>query len=436
MKSIPESAVPLEQIRRFLQQHLQPDITRLVLAYSGGMDSRALLHALMALAFEHQRPVLAVHVHHGLSAHADDWAIHAEQTAQRYGVACLVKKVQIETAASLEAAARTARYQALNSVLQPGDVLLLAHHQNDQAETVLLRLLRGSGVRGLAAMTETGITPFHSQNIPCWRPWLTVSRSAIADFAQQQALSWVEDDSNTNTAFSRNYLRHQILPVLEQRWPQAAHQLAQTSQRMSEAEELLQDLALLDYRQVKAGQGALNIQALGELSQARRNNVLRYWLQHLALPLPDHADIVRIWNEVCLAKVDATPLLAWAGAEVRRYRNQLYAMPPLSDFDEGIVLPWQDKATPLTLPTGQQLQPEDVCAGLNALQWRSGQVTVGFRRGGEKIRPVGRQHHHDLKKLLQAEAVPPWQRARIPLLYINQQLAAVIGYWVAHEFAD
>lgn len=407
-----------------------------MLAYSGGMDSRALLHALMTLAPEHQRPVLVVHVHHGLSPYADDWATHAGQTAQHYKAPCVIQKVQVAAGASLEASARTVRYQALNSVLQPGDVLLLAHHQNDQAETVLLRLLRGSGVRGLAAMSEIGTVPFHSRSIPCWRPWLSISRKAIASYAHQQNLSWVEDDSNANTAFSRNYLRHQVVPILEQRWPQTICQLAATSQRMAEAEELLLELAQIDYQRLGAGHQTLAIDKLAELSQARRNNVLRYWLQKLALPTPDHADIVRIWSEVCLVKADAVPLLAWAGAEVRRYRNRLYAMPPFTGFDKGIVLEWQDKASPLMLPTGQQLQPEDVCIGLNALQWREGQVTVRFRQGGEKIRPVGRHHHHDLKKLLQAEAVPPWQRERIPLLYINQQLAAVIGYWVAHEFAD
>jgi tRNA(Ile)-lysidine synthase len=393
-----------------------------------------LLHALVESAPTHQRQLLLVHVHHGLSAFADDWALHAEHTARRYNIPCVVKKIKLGTGASLEDLAREARYRALNSVLQPGDALLLAHHRNDQAETLLLRLLRGSGVRGLAAMSETGVVPFNALDIACWRPWLTLERAAIAAYARRQGLSWVEDDSNTNTAFSRNYVRQQVMPVLEQRWGNAVNQLAQTCQRMREADELLQELAQLDYQTVRAGPDALNIPVLAQLTTARRNNVLRYWLERQQLNLPEHTALLRLWHEVGQAKNDATPLFKWRGVEIRRYRQLLYAMPPLCAFDHADI-DWPDLGNAVYLPYGGRLDWAQACRGVEPESWRNGRVSLHFRRGGEKIRPAGRHHHHDLKKLLQAEGVPPWQRDRIPLLYINQQLAAVIGYWVAHEFA-
>ncbi len=427
--------MPLSTLKTFLQHHLHSDIQRLVVAYSGGVDSHVLLHALVALKNIHHKPIVLVHIHHGLSQFADDWAIQAQQTAEHYGITCIIKKVTVAKTASLESAAREARYQAFQSVLTTGDVLLLAHHQNDQAETLLLRLIRGSGVRGLAAMQAVGIVPFQSLNIPCWRPLLTVKRQTIMHYAQQHGLQWIEDDSNTNTLFNRNYLRHQIIPLLQQRWPSVNQQLADTSQRMREADELLQELAAIDYQQAQLAESTLNIEVLSKLTAARRNNLLRYWLQQLQLPLPDYADLMRVWSEVCLAQPDAEPLLAWRGVEIRRYQQQLFAMTPLVAFNHALEIPWLDKSQPLLLPSGESLSPIQAFTGINAIMWQNGQVSIRYRQGGEKIQPVGRYHHHELKKLLQVQGVPTWQRQRIPLLYINQQLAAVLGYWIAQEFA-
>lgn len=427
--------MPLSTLKIFLQHHLHSDIQRLVVAYSGGVDSHVLLHALVTLKEIHQKPIVLVHIHHGLSQFADDWAIHAQQTAEHYGITCIVKKVIVAKTASLESAAREARYQAFQSVLTTGDVLLLAHHQNDQAETLLLRLMRGSGVRGLAAMQGVGVVPFQTLSIPCWRPLLTVNRQAIMHYAQQQGLQWIEDDSNTNTVFNRNFLRHQIIPLLQQRWPSVNQQLADTSLRMREADELLQELAAIDYQQARLAESTLSIDFLNNLTIARRNNLLRYWLQQQHLALPDYADLMRVWNEVCLAQPDAEPLLAWRGVEIRRYQQQLFAMTPLISFNTSLEIPWLDKNQPLLLPSGESLSPTQAFTGINAIMWQSGQVSIRYRQGGEKIQPVGRYHHHELKKLLQVQGVPTWQRQRIPLLYINQQLAAVLGYWIAHEFA-
>ncbi len=425
----------LSTLKNFLHQHLHTDIQRLVIAYSGGMDSRVLLDALIALQSFHQKQIVMVHVHHGLSQFADEWATQAEHIAQHYGIACHIQKVDVAQTASLESAAREARYQAFQSLLKKGDALLLAHHQHDQAETVLLRLMRGSGVRGLSAMNDVGLVPYQTLNIPCWRPLLSITQTDIAAYAQQQALQWVEDDSNSNTAFNRNYLRHKVLPVLQQRWPQVHQQLASTSQRMREADELLHDLAALDFQQAQLPENTLNIDVLAEFVVARRNNLLRYWLQQQQLALPDYADLMRVWSEVCLAQADAEPMLTWRGVEIRRYKNQLYAMPPLVRFNYQQQVQWSDKSQDLLLPNNQLLPPQQAFWGIEESAWQTGQVSIRFRQGGEKIQPVGRHYHHELKKLLQAKGIPTWQRQHIPLLYINEQLAAVLGYWIAHEFA-
>ena len=429
--------MPLAIVKHFLQQHLNARHQRLVVAYSGGVDSHVLLDVLVALQHFHQRPIKVIHVHHGLSQYADDWANHVQQTAQHYQIDYVIKRVQVnQQQASLEDAARQARYQAINQELIMGDVLFLAHHQQDQAETFLLRLLRGTGVKGLGAMSVISPVLFNQLAIQAWRPLLSIAKAQILAYAQQRQLVWVEDDSNTDDSLGRNYLRHHIVPVLQQRWPQALEKIGAASQRLQEAEQLLQDLAAIDYQQVQDKCDSLNISRLAELSEARRHNVMRYWLQQLGLNLPEYQQLVKLWSEVCLAKDDAQPLYYWPTVEVRRYRQCLFAMRPLLAFDKKTSVIWHNKQQTLLLPTGQILEPSQVQQGIAAQYWQNGQISIGYRQGGEKIRPVGRQHHHDLKKLLQAEGVPTWQRERIPLLYINQQLAAVLGYWIAQEFAS
>ena len=425
----------LSTVTNFLTQQLNPSIQRLVIAYSGGVDSHVLLDMAVQVQQLHQRPIKIIHVHHGLSQYANDWANHVEQVAQAYNVDYVIKRVSVnQQQASLEDAARQARYQAINQELVIGDVLLLAHHQQDQAETFLLRLMRGSGVTGLAAMKDSNVVPFNRLTIPAWRPLLTVNKSQILAYAQQRQLNWIEDDSNTDERLNRNYLRHQVIPTLQQRWPQTVERVSAASQRLQEAEQLLQDLAEMDYQQVKDQVNSLNITRLAQLSDARRHNVLRYWLQQLGFNLPDYQQLAKLWTEVCLAKKNAQPMYYWPHVEVRRYRQQLFAMSPLTNFNRD-EQKWCNKQQALLLATGELLEPQQMLALIKDEYWQTGQVFIRYRQGGEKIRPVGRQYHHDLKKLLQAKGVPTWQRERIPLIYINQQLAIVWGYWVADEFA-
>jgi len=385
----------LSTVTKFLTQHLNPNIQRLVIAYSGGVDSHVLLDMAVQVQQLHQRPIKIIHVHHGLSQYANDWANHVEQVAQAYNVDYVIKRVSVnQQQASLEDAARQARYQAINQELVIGDVLLLAHHQQDQAETFLLRLMRGSGVTGLAAMKDSNVVPFNQLNIPAWRPLLTVNKSQILAYAQQRQLNWIEDDSNTDERLNRNYLRHQVIPTLQQRWPQTVERVSAASQRLQEAEQLLQDLAAIDYQQVKDKSNSLNISRLAELSEARRHNVLRYWLQQLGFNLPEYQQLSKLWTEVCLAKEDAQPMYYWPHVEVRRYRQQLFAMSPLNNFNRDEQI-WVNKQQAIHLSTGELIEPQQIQALIKAEYWQTGQISIRYRQGGEKIRPVGRQHHHD-----------------------------------------
>lgn len=425
---------------------------RYLVAYSGGVDSHVLLQALVQLRAQFPGVELrALHVNHGLHASAADWAQHCERVCAALDVVCDVRRVDARalSGVSPEDAARTARYAVFAEIVQPGDVLFTAHHQDDQAETLLLQLLRGAGPRGLAGMAEL------SRFGTAWlaRPLLEFSRATLHAYAQTQQLRWVDDPSNSDTRFDRNYLRHEILPRLQQRWPAASVTLARSAQHCAEAAELLEGLARADLQDVRVphidksppvpqqaeeliahSNISLRVSKLLTLSPARQRNVLRYWIELLGLSAPQQRHLERVQHDVLHAAVDAEPCTHWPGVDVRRYRDVLYAMPPLAVFDVSQQVAW-DLAAPLTIAhSGTLTARHNQGMGLRADACASG-VRVVFRNGGERIQPAGRAHHATLKNLFQQAGVPPWQRARVPLLYIGTQLAAVAGYWYADEFA-
>lgn len=409
-------------------------VTRYWLAYSGGLDSHVLLHALHGLSAKLPGVTLgAIHVHHGLRTEADQWAAHCVAVCAVLEIPCQVLHVQARPAVgeSPEDAARRARYQALLGVVAAGDCLLTAHHQDDQAETLLLQLLRGCGVAGLAGMPACAA--FGAGLLA--RPLLMHSRAELRDYAERHGLRWVEDGSNAETGYDRNYLRHEILPRLLARWPATAAALTRSAGHCAAATELLQVLANQDLVNLRGPvPGTLTIDQLQTLDAARQDNVLRAWLRELDLPTPSTAHLRQVRCELLTAAADAMPCVRWPGAELRRYRGLLHAMPPLPAHDAGQVLAW-DLRQPLTLPGGAgRLQVAlSTGHGLDAAL-RGQRISVRFRRGGENCKPVGRGHHHDLRKLFQEAGVLPWQRERIPLLYVDGELAAVVGFWVCEPY--
>lgn len=403
-------------------------------AYSGGVDSHVLLHALASLRPLPGMEVGAVHVNHGLQADAGHWQAHCLEVCRGLDIPCIALQVDGRAAAgeSPEAAARQARYRALRAWLPPGHCLLTAQHLDDQAETLLLQLLRGSGVRGLAAMPS--LVAFGEGHL--LRPLLGFPRASLLAYARQHGLQWIEDPSNTDTGLDRNYLRHHILPVLRERWPAMSETLARSAGHCAEAADLLADLGTRDITALAQDNlETLSVAGLQQLPPARRRNALRHWMTLRGGTAPSTAVLSRVNNDILGGRADAEPCVRFGRHELRRYRDRLYLLPLSPEPPTDQVLEWDiDRA--LAVPdAGGVLTASRACGrGIRRSAVRRS-VQVSFRRGGERCRPAGRRHHHALKKLLQEAGVPPWERRRLPLIYVEGRLAAVSGLWVCEPFS-
>jgi len=406
---------------------------RYLIALSGGCDSIALLQAMAVVRDELSAELAAVHINHGLQADAAAWAVHCAKVCQQLDVPLtqVALNLEINKGDSLEAAAREARYRAIREHMVAGDMLLTAQHQDDQAETVLLQLLRGSGPSGLAAMpqlTSFG-TGFHA------RPLLTFTQKQLHKYAVEQGLLWVEDDSNQDRRFDRNFLRQEVMPILAQRWPAVSRTLSRSARHCAEAQQLIDSMAIEDLKKIELPEGTLSIRELTALSAPECRAVLRAWIQRDGFQLPDTQHLDRIQTEMLQAAPDREPLVAWQGCEIRRYRDQLFVMPPLTPHNPELVLDWDGQST-LPLPANLGvLTIGQGDKGIDPAKWQSGQIKIRFRQGGERCQLAGRKHSHSLKKLMQDKGLPPWERGRIPLIYIDDQLAAVGDLWVCEPFS-
>ncbi|QGW22770.1 tRNA lysidine(34) synthetase TilS [Stutzerimonas degradans] len=391
---------------------------RWCVAFSGGLDSTVLLQLLADLARREALPPLrAIHVHHGLQSAADAWPEHCRRVCTALGIPLEVVRVQVEAGRSLEQAARQARYTAIEMRLEEGEVLLTAQHRDDQAETLLFRLLRGAGVRGLAAM------PARRRLGRGWlmRPLLDVSRGELEAHARRLGLAWVEDPSNDSLDFSRNYLRHQVMPMLAQRWPQSATTLARTAAHMTEAQRLLDELAEMDLAMMAPPAAyawlpvpSLMLGPMLSLSPARQRNALRHWLASFtALPDSEHW---QGWESLCSAAVDATPVWRLAAGELHRCGDRLWWLSGC--WLRPVVGPvfWHDPNQSLQLPDNGSVRIAGVAA--------PARYEVRYRQGGEVLQVPGRGSR-DLKRLLNEVGVPRFVRARLPLLYVDGQLVGV-----------
>jgi tRNA(Ile)-lysidine synthase len=406
---------------------------RLLIAFSGGADSLALLVALAELraAAPHRGfSMRAVHVDHGIHPESSAWARAAQRSARRFAVPCGLRRVDVVAARgeSPEAAARLARYAALAEAMKPAEVLVTAHHEDDQAETLLLQLLRGAGVAGLAAMPES--MPFARGTLV--RPLLRVSGSALRSFARDRDLRWVEDLSNADPRFDRNFLRQAVMPSLFARWPGATQVIARAAHHLGEARALLGELADGDLDAVQDGVTLL-IPRLQRLSPARQRNVVRRWLERRALRPPDHRRLERVLGELCAARADSLPVVTWRGAEVRRWRERLYAMPSVAPPPPPLI--WRPGVAPeIALPAGLgRLRMVADARGPFSRGALPAVLRVSFRAGGERLRTEIGGPRRDLKELMRARNVLPWMRDRIPLLHAGRTLLAVADLWVNAE---
>ncbi|MCI0654106.1 MAG: tRNA lysidine(34) synthetase TilS [Methylococcaceae bacterium] len=404
-----------------------------LIAYSGGLDSSVLLDlCARGAGAENRKRFLAAHVNHGLHPQSGQWAEHCLQTCAGLEINCRVLNLDrlAKPGQSIEEAARTARYEALLQLVGDTTVVLTAQHRDDQAETILLQLLRGSGLKGLAGMPGSiafGAGVLH-------RPLLRFSRRCIRSYAETRALSWIDDPSNADIVHDRNYLRHEIIPRLKERWPGMDKTLARSGKHCADAQKLI-DAQVESWFQslIERTQNTISISKLRELDESRQRSILRHWIRESGYRSPSEVKLQQIITEVITAAPDRFPRIQWDKVEMRRYRDRLYLLDPLAKFDRDRVIPWSVQ-NPLSIPDlGGMLE----CCWPEALDRRTELllkgVSVRFRKGGESCRLPGRGSR-SLKNIFQELSVPPWERDRIPLIYLDEDLAAIGGLLVCEVF--
>lgn len=438
--------------------------TRLVVGFSGGLDSAALLFLLSKYCEQHPGFSLeAIHVNHQLSPNAGSWQAHCESVCEQYAIPITVKQVSITAKGQgIEAAAREARYQVFQDACGRDGVLLLAHHLDDQVETLFIRLMRGSGPLGLSAMKAVSShgasfeTSFDAMSI--LRPLLKVPREALENFVDEVNVSFVIDESNVDIEYDRNYLRHEILPLLTQRWPAMKPSVSRSARLCDEAVTLMDEIAQQDALSVLADDGGLNVEGIEGLSGIRGRNLLRYCLRSAKIPLPSEVVLQRILDEVIPARQDAKPLVQWKGGQVCRCDGKLYLLLPfpsaVDDQDEVEVSVDQalsdlvsaltkESVTAYSLPWGGQMFACKSQEALLSLRSREGlslqrllplklqgqkwsELAVG--RGNPKTKATPpRRPSKTLKKWWQEYRVPLWYRQCQPLLYCQGELVMVPG---------
>jgi tRNA(Ile)-lysidine synthase len=399
---------------------------RLVVGLSGGVDSVVLLDCLRRARRKLAVRLAALHVNHGLSRNAGRWEAFCRRCCRERGVPFRSVKVRVARGDSVEAAARAARYGAF--AREAADYVVLAQHQDDQAETVLLALLRGAGVKGLAAMPLVRTDP------RILRPLLDVTRREILEYAKKRKLTWVEDESNQDITFHRNFIRHEVLPVIARRFPGYRGTLARSARHLAEAARVLDEVAAADAAGQLDGE-TLAVEALRRLPAARARNLLRFFLASRGAGMPGAERLEEALRQALTAKQDARVLVEIGSFELRRHEGRLHVVPKLPPPRPGYVRRWRGERR-LQLPElgGLLAMERSRGAGLSAARLRGRPVTVRLRRGGERLQPDERRPRRSLKNLLQEARVPPWERGRLPLVFSGRDLVWAPGIGVDCAF--
>ena len=407
---------------------------KLALGLSGGLDSIVLLHLLVETSKSLSFQLRAHHVHHGLSPNADAWADFCADTCKKLKVLLTISKIKVNKNSGLgvEATAREARYKALSAdeadLICP-DFILLAHHQDDQAETLLLQLARGAGVKGLASMGAV------TEKLP--RPLLDVPRSALEVYAKEHSMDWVEDESNLDTKFDRNFMRHEVLPVLAKQYPNIRQTIGRAAQHMAEADMLLDELAEQDIKNGLINSQQLQLASLERLSNARIKNALRWWLMLNGCDTPSAAQLQQITQQLFFAKVDAgIKIKVSASLILRRFQGRAYLVQNVQAGDadyqrSAFSLPWQGEQVIILTDQSQLFFSEKLGEGIAMRYLENSQLTIRYRQGGEMLKPEENRPSRSLKSLFQTSSIPPWQRERLPLLFLNGVLVALPNIAVA-----
>jgi tRNA(Ile)-lysidine synthase len=442
-------------------------------AYSGGVDSQVLLYVLTQLKSDLPYAIKAIHINHNIHMNSKLWAQHCDSICNHLGVDLEIRSIDIirKSGQSLEELARNERYKMFQSTMHDNDCLLTAHHLEDQAETCMLQFLRGAGAKGMAAMPN--MTKFGVGYLG--RPLLNVSKHDILKFAAEHNMAWIEDDSNHDLSFTRNFLRHKIMPDLRKRWPSIDRTIKRVASHSAEADELLQDLAKLDLQIVAQNNDeSLDVLLLKKYSYARQKNILRQWIETKNVILPTAKKLNAIISSVVYARCDANPVVKWGNVSVRRFKNRLWLVQDaFASFDHTqlydltavikAMLSGAKNSSILSIAglgdialnvetrfvkfhdSKQERQYLDIktplikphkSIGIDLQKLASASsVELRFRQGGELCRLPKRTATHKLKKLLQEFGVPPWERAKVPLLYVDGKLAQIVGFGVCASFS-
>ncbi|RKZ49597.1 MAG: tRNA lysidine(34) synthetase TilS [Gammaproteobacteria bacterium] len=410
-----------------------PDAETCWIAYSGGLDSLVLLHVLASIQDKIKQKLLAVHINHGLSSDADLWVKHCQDKCADYAIELQTFSIDLshKSDKGTEAFAREKRYEVLGNLMSSHDLLLTAHHMDDQVETILLQLMRGSGPDGLVGMPQARA---FSKGI-LLRPLLDYSREEIHDYVLAESLSWIEDESNKSNKYDRNFLRNRIIPELLTRWPGALKTVQRAAKHQAEARCLINEISRSDLEVVcESDYRKLDISGFNNLSAIRKKNVLRAWIKQNQLETPNASIIEKIITEVIHANIDRNPCVKWKGGEIRRYREYLYIMESLPAHDVEMSNPWNLEET-LELTSGYLKAISGKGNGIKKAMLSSDTVEIRYRQGGEQMKLSGRRETHDLKKLFQEHGVPPWTRGRMPLIYYENKLIAVADLWLESKYA-
>jgi tRNA(Ile)-lysidine synthase len=407
-------------------------IKSMTVALSGGVDSVVLLHLLHQLQKTHHFSLKASHVHHGLSKNADKWVKFCEKLCAKLSISLDVNYIQLPQKKSLgiEGEARRLRYEKL--LQSKTELVVLAHHEDDQAETFLLQLIRGAGVKGLSSMAH------FDDSRRLWRPLLNASRTNIESYAKKYKLKWLEDESNQNMDFDRNFIRSKVLPILKNRFSHIIKVISRSASHLAEAQHLLDDLAKLDLKNTLKSSNykhKLQVKTLEKLSLSRAKNVLRYWLEINDQLMPSKDLLDECLRQVLIAKKDATIKIQLSkDFEIRRYKDEIYIVQKNQKSNKNYEIIWAGESE-ITLPNGQKLNFKKVKGrGINLKFLDDQKLKIRNRQGGEFFKPDSKRPTKKIKQLLQESDLPPWERDFFPLFFVGDDLAFVPNFGIDIKF--
>jgi tRNA(Ile)-lysidine synthase len=427
-----QTSLIYQQLKKSISPYLEQGSNTFTVALSGGVDSVVLLHLMHALKVENSAlHVSAIYVHHGLSEYAGGWQTFCQRLCDELNISFQVAKVNIQpqSRTSLEAQARNARYKALDELSPQASIILLGQHLNDQIETFLLRLKRGSGLKGLGAMQQE--RTLKSGRL-CFRPLLNTKRCDIEAFAAQFNITHITDDSNTDERFDRNFIRQQVVPVLSQRFDGFEQCTARSITLLQQQQALLEYYTQIDLKQCINNQQGLNISALAGFTYIRTANIVRAWLELFTHVLPSKKQLEQIIKQASEAKTDAQILIDLADGQLRRHQGYLYFVIPTQRLTDAPL-----NCSELKLNDGRLLSKRNDKSG-NGIRMPNNneQVSVRFNCNSARIKPLKKPGSNTLKHWFKDAKVAPWLRVSVPLIFYNDQLVQVVGYFISTNHVD